>query len=202
MSNRLLIELSRKDAAIVSYFPGFEIKDDPGADWVQEALIPAIEPLTRRKTKSIYDVPITFWIAIRNTARLKAEIFVFTTPYNIGFKGERALKNALLPLNSGKVHQAIEPIPQYACPCCQIFRCKVILFYTFLEGEQGLFIPTLFWREKAPKLIFLKVPDKLVQIDNYKANHLLVRAEISPILDGIYYRTYQQNLIPIAKTDK
>ena len=201
MNKKLMIELSRKDTGLVSYFPGFEIKDDPDADWVQEALIPAIEPLARRKTKLIYDVPITFWIAVRGTARYKAEIFIFTTPANPKSKVEQILKNALLPLNSGKVLQAFEPIPQYAFPCCQVFRSKVILFYTFLEGEQGFFIPTIFWRENTPKLIFLQVSDEFVQVEDDKANHLLVRAEISPVMDGKYFRSFQQALIPVAKVD-
>jgi hypothetical protein len=201
MSKRLVIELSRKELAAVSYCPGYEVMGDPDADWIQEVLIPAAARIAQRKAKPIFNLPITFWIAIRGTARHNAEIFLFITPARPGARIEQALKKALLPLKEGNLCLGEEFIPDYAVPCCQVFRGKIILFYTFLEQCKGVFITTIYWKNKAPKLIFLEVSEDFVDVKDVNATHLLIRAEISPVLNGQYFRGYQQNIIPIARED-
>jgi hypothetical protein len=73
MGKRYFIELSRKDVGLVSYFPGTEIKGNHEADWIDEVLVPAIEPIAKRKAAKIREMPITFWIGVRGTARRRAE---------------------------------------------------------------------------------------------------------------------------------
>ena len=145
MRKRYFIELSRKDVGLVSYFPGLEIKDDPNADWIEKVLVPAVEPIAKRKSKKIREEPITFWISIRRTARRRAEIFLFVTPAYPGAIIEQALSQALQPLKDGKVHAGREAIPEDAVPCLQIFRGKLMRFYSVKDGYELFNIPTIRW---------------------------------------------------------
>lgn len=129
MEKRYFIELSRKDTGLVSYFPGLEIKDRPKADWIDKILIPSIERIARRRSAKIREIPITFWIGVRGTARRRAEVFLFMTPAYPGATIERVLSQALQPIRDGKVHAGREPIPEEAFPCIQVFRGKFIRFY-------------------------------------------------------------------------
>ena len=92
MGKRYFIELSLKDRALVSYFPGFEIRDNPDADWVEDVLVPLLEPVVRRRSKKIQETPITFWFGARKTARHPSEIFLFMTPAYPGTLIEQAIE--------------------------------------------------------------------------------------------------------------
>ena len=95
MAKRYYIDLSRKELATVSYFPGLELKKDREAEWIEDVLIPALLPVTRRKNKKISEVPITFWICTRHTARsFSEEIFLFQTPAFSGVMIENTIKEA------------------------------------------------------------------------------------------------------------
>jgi len=202
MGKRYFIELSRKDAGLVSYFPGLEIKGDPDADWIDEVLVPAIEPIAKRKSAKIREIPITFWICVRRTARRPAEIFLFVTPAYPGVVIERILSQALEPIKDGKVHAGREPIPEEAFPCLQVFRGKLIRFYGALDGYEGFCLPTIEWKDNAPKLALLPIPenDELVTIDIpiKEAERLLAEARILSVSNGESCRKFQQALIPIA----
>ena len=117
MPKRYFVELSRKDVGLVSYFPGLEIKDYPDADWVEEVLVPLLEPVARRRSKQIQGTPITFWFGVRKTARHPSEIFLFMTPAYPGTLIEQAIAKALKPLADGKVNAGREPLPDGVYPC-------------------------------------------------------------------------------------
>jgi hypothetical protein len=206
MGNRYFIELSRRDVGLVSYFPGLEIQDDPDADWIDDVLVPAIEPIAERKNAKIRQMPITFWVAVRRTARRPAEIFLFVTPAYPGAMIERILSQALEPIKDGKVHAGREPIPEEAVPCLQIFRGKVIRFYGYLGSYDNLkwfSIPAIYWRDNGPELAPLPIPehDELITVDVpiEEANYLAIEARILPVSNGEQCRKFQQALIPIAR---
>jgi hypothetical protein len=206
MGKRYFIELSRKDVGLVSYFPGLETKDDPDTDWISKVLEWAVVPIARRKSAKIREIPITFWITIRGTARRPAEIFLFVTPGYPGVTIERALSQALEPIKDGKVHAGREPIPEEAIPCLQIFRGKVIRFYGYLGSYDNLkwfSIPAIYWHDNRPELAPLPVPehDDLITVDApmEEAVYLAIEARILPVSNGEQCRRFQQALIPTAR---
>jgi hypothetical protein len=203
MGKRYFIELSRKDTGLVSYCPGLEIKDDPNADWIEEALVPALEPIAKRRTAKIREIPITLWIGVRGTARRRAEIFLFMTPAYPGAMIERAMSEALEPIKDGKVHAARESIPEESVPCLQIFRGRLIRFYSALDGYEGFYLPTVPWKDNVPRLILLSVPEdhELMTVDARieEVERLLAEARILSISNGKECREFQQALIPIAR---
>jgi len=202
MRKRYFIELSRKDVGLVSYFPGLEIKDDPDADWIDAVLVPAIEPIARRKSAKVREIPITFWVTVRRTARRAAEIFLFVTPAYPGAVIERALSQALESINDGKVHAAREQLPEEAVPCLQIFRGNLIRFYCALDGYAGFYLPIVPWRDNAPKLTLLSIPvdDELIMVDvtTEEVERLLAEARILSVSNGESCRKFQRALIPVA----
>jgi hypothetical protein len=203
MGKRYSIELSRKDIALVSYFPGLEMKDDPNASWIGEVLAPAIEPIRKRKNKKIREVPITFWISVRGTARRRAEVFLFMTPAFPGAMIETTLSKALQAVRDGKVHAGREPIPEEAFPCLQMFRGKLIRFYSALDGYEGFYLATIRWEDNAPILGLLPIPgdSELLEVDEpiEQAETFLAEARILDISNGEELRRFQQALIPIAR---
>lgn len=198
MGKRYFIWLSRKDVGLVSYFPGLDIKDDPDGHWIDGVLAPAVEPLTRRRSVKIWNLPITFWCSVRGTARRRAEIFVFVTPAFPGARVEQALRKALEPIRDCKVHAGREPIPENAFPCLQIFRGRFIRFYTRLEGYEGFYLPTIRWRDNIPSFSALKLPEdyELLRIDVpiEEMSRFLAEARLSSVMNGEYYRKFQQAL--------
>lgn len=203
MGKRYFIELSRKDIGLVSYFPGLEIKNDPDADWIDGVLVPAIEPIARRKSAKIREVPITFWIGVRGTARRPAEIFLFMTPAYPGAVIESALSKALQPIKDGKIHAGREPIPEGPAPCLQIFRGKLIRFYVALDGYEGFYLPTIECKGNSPVLVLLVIPenDELLMVDApiEELQRVLVEARILSVSNGEECRKFQQALAPIAR---
>lgn len=206
MAKRYFIELSRKDVGLVSYFPGLEIKNDPHADWILEVLVPAVAPIARRRSAKIWQMPITFWVAVRPTARRRAEIFLFMTPAYPGVAIERIVSQALEPIKDGKVHAGREPIPEYAVPCLQVFRRKVIYFYGYLGCYDNLnwfSVPAIRWRDNWPELDPLPVPqhDELIAVDApvEEADYPNIEARILSVSNGEQCRRFQQALITVAR---
>jgi hypothetical protein len=200
MGKRYFIELSRKDVGLVSYFPGLEIKDDPEADWIDLVLVPAVEPIAKRKSAKIRDMPITFWVTIRRTARRPAEIFLFATPGYPGVTIERALSQALEPIRDGKVHAGREPIPEEAVPCLQIFRGEFIMFYGAFDSYPWFSLPSIWWEDGVPKLTLTPMCglDELFE----EAGRLPIEARILSVSNGKECRKFQQALIPFARVVK
>jgi hypothetical protein len=206
MSKRYYIELSKKDRALVSYFSGFEIKDRPEVDWIQTVLVPALEPVARRKNKKIRETPITFWFVIRKTARRASEIFLFMTPACPGTLIEQAVAKALELFVDGKVHAGQEPLPEGAFPALQILRGKIIRFYGTVAGHEGFSIGTVWWEDNKPIGYSLSASedDELFQVPLplEKMDMFLAEARIVSKLaneDGNECRKFQQALIPVAR---
>lgn len=197
MEKRYFIELSRKDVGLVSYFPGLETKDDPDADWIDEVLVPAVEPIAKRKSAKIRETPITFWVTVRRTARHPAEIFLFMTPAYAGATIERALSQALECIKDGNVHAARERIPEEAVPCLQIFRGRLIRFYGAFDSHAWFSFPTVYWEDKAPELKVTPMHglDELFE----EVGQLPVEARILSVSNGEQCRKFQQALIPIVR---
>jgi hypothetical protein len=173
------------------------MKDDPNASWIGEVLVPAIESVRKRKSKKIREVPITFWISVRGTARQRAEIFLFMTPAYSGALIERALSQALESIKDGKVHAGREPIPEEAVPCIQLFRGEFIRFYGSFDGHAWFSFPNVCWEDKAPELKFTPTwgLDELYE----ERGQLPVEARIISVSNGEHCRKFQQALIPIAR---
>lgn len=203
MGRRYFIELSRKDVGMVSYFPGLEVKDAPEDDWIYGVLVPAVAPLANRKSAKVRELPITFWISVRGTARRRAEIFLFVAPAYPGAVIEQAMSRALQPLDDGNVHAGREPIPEDAVPILQVFRRKLIRFYGAINSYEGFCLPTVQWKDNALALALLSIPedDELmtVNVPIEEAEQLLVEARILPASDGESCRRFQQALIRIAR---
>ncbi|MDO8577758.1 MAG: hypothetical protein Q7R50_01090 [Dehalococcoidales bacterium] len=202
MGKRYFIELSRKDVGLVSYFPGLEIKDDPDDHWIDGVLTAAVAPLAKRRSVKIWNTPITFWCCVRETARRRAEIFVFVTPAFPGVVIERALCKTLEPLRDGKVNAGREPIPEYAFPCLQIFRGSIIRFYTRLEGQDGFYVPTIQWSDNKPSFNVLRFSedDEFLRVDVpiEQMGRFFAEARLSSVSDGEYCRKFQQAFSIVA----
>ena len=202
MAKRYFIDLSRKDIGLGSYFPGLELRSTPQTDWIEAVLVPAISPLLKRKAKAIYEVPITFWVTVRQTARpYRAEIFLFITPAYPGVQVERALSRLLQPITAGNVFAGREHIPAEAVPCCQLFRGRLLMFYFEVEDVEDSYLPIIQWRDGAPVLALSDIPKASTEIVDDESEKLLVRANISEVLDGGYYRKLQQAISTIARTE-
>ena len=200
---RYFIEVSRKDTGLVSYFPGAEIKDNPDGDWIDDVLVPAVESIAKRKAAKIREVPITFWVTVRGTARRRAEVFLFVTPACPGAMIEQALSKALEPIKHGKVHAAQEPIPEEAVPCLQIFRKRLLKLYYSYDGHEGLYLPMIEWRDNAPSLLTLSIPQnsELITVEGpiEEADRLIVEGRILEVSTGESCRRFQQALTPVAR---
>jgi hypothetical protein len=200
MGKGYFIELSRKDVGLVSYFPALEIRSDPHVDWIDEVLVPAVAPIARRKSVKIREIPITFWVDVRETARRRAEIFLFMTPAYPGAGIERILSQALEPIKDGKVHAGREPIPEEAFPCIQIFRGEFIMFYGAFDSYPWFSLPSIWWEDGVPELTLTPMCglDELFE----EAGRLPVEGRILSVSNGRECRKFQQALIPIARQEQ
>jgi hypothetical protein len=195
MSNRYYIDLCRKELATVSYFPGLELKKEPEAEWIEDVLIPVLLPVVRRKNKKISEVPITFWVDTRKTARpFSEEIFLFQTPAFPGVMIENAVKEALQPLENGMVFAGKEGIADGAILACQIFRNKLIRFYYGIEEFQPHYLPAFKWSGNGPEFTSSYVTHSEICLENRDSEILFVRANVNTVLNGEYYRKFQQAL--------
>ena len=191
------IEVSRRDVGLVSYCPGWEIKDDPDADWIEDVLVPAVAPIAKRRAARIRETPITFWVTVRRTGRRPAEVFLFVTPAYPGAVIERALSQVLEPLSDGKIHAGREPIPEEAVPCLQIFRGKLIRFYGAFDDRTWPSLPTIWWKNDNPELVL--TPSWGLNEFIEEAGQLPVEARIADVLNGELCRTFQRALNCIAR---
>jgi hypothetical protein len=206
MSKRYYIELSMKDRALVSYFPGLEIKDDE-LDGFDHVLVDAIWPLKKRKSAKIRETPITFWVSVRGTARRWAEVFIFMTPAYPGAVIEKAMVEALQPIKDVNAHAGREPIPEDAVPYLQVFRGKIFYFYGTMDGYEGFYKPEVWWNRNndAPELKLIDWnEDELITVDDpiEQIDHMIpVEARILPLYvsNGKECRKFQQALIPVAR---
>jgi hypothetical protein len=201
MGKHYYIELSRNDIGIVSYFPGLELKDDMNYDWIDDVLVPVVKPIAERKSKKKQDTPITFWTCVRNTARRRAEIFLFVTPAYPGKLIEDALSKALEPFIYGKVHAGIERLPEYAYPCLQVFRGKLIKFYLKDEAAARLYLPSIISKDDAshgyePALDIIPTYGPIEEEEELGLTP--VEARILTVSNGNECRKFQQSLTPIA----
>ena len=197
MHKHYYIELSRNDTGIVSYLPGLELNEDMNYDWIDDVLVPAIEPIAKRKSKKIQEMPITFWACVRSTARRRAEIFLFVTPAYPGNLIEDALSKALESFIDGKVHAGREPIPEYAYPCLQIFRGKLIRFYLKDEAATKPYLPSIRLKDDEPKL---EIIPHYGTIEAQEGLGLTpVEARILTVSNGKECREFQQMIIPVAR---
>jgi hypothetical protein len=195
MAKRYYIDLSRKELATVSYFPGLELKKDREAEWIEDVLIPALLPVTRRKNKKISEVPITFWICTRHTARsFSEEIFLFQTPAFSGVMIENTIKEALQSLEQGMVFAGKEGITDEAVPVCQVFRNKLVRFYFGKEESEPHYQASFEWKDKGPLFTQALVIHSEILLENRDSESLYMRANISTVMDGEYYRKFQQAL--------
>jgi hypothetical protein len=206
MPKRYYIELSRKDVALVSYFPPVRSKDNKWGEWIEEVLIPAVKPIADRKSAKIRETPITFWISIQKTSRRSKEIFLFMTPANPRKVIEKAFAEALQPIKGGNVHTSREPIPENAVPCLQIFRGKLIRFYMCPSISNLYFRPMVFWRHitREIELWSLSYDDDIINIPVEESDIPLVEARILDkcILSGKDCRKIQQAQILMAREVK
>lgn len=199
MNKHYYIELSRNDTGLVSYFPGLELKDDINYDWIDDVLVPAVKPIARRKSKKIQEMPITFWACVRGTARRRAEIFLFVTPAYPGKLIEDALSKALESLIDGKVHAAHERLPEYAYPCLQIFRGKLIKFYLRDKANSMPYLPSIRLKDDEPELEIIPDYDHDGTIELLEElGQMPVEVRILDISNGESMRKFQQALIPMA----
>jgi len=198
-SPNYFLYLSRNDTANVSYCPGEEIKDSPDKDWIDSILIPSLKEIMSKRGKKISNTPIAFWVCLRETARIPdGEIFIFSTPWRPGKQIDEMIRSSLSPLVHSKIYQGAEQIPDEAVPCCQCFRGKIIRFFGDFDGTGGVTIPTIRWRTDRPVVIFEKL-DPLRQLtDTQPEERIFVRAKISSVADGNYYRLWQSALTSIA----
>ena len=195
MTERYYIELSRKELATVSYFPGLELKKAPEAERIEDVLIPVLLPVVRRKNKKISEMPITFWVDTRRTARsFSEEIFLFQTPAFLRVMIENAVKEALQPLEKGMVFAGKEGIDDVAIPVCQIFRNKLIRFYYGIEEFQPHYMPAFKWNGNGPEFTPSYITHSEIFLENRDSEILFMRANIDTIMNDDYYKKFQQVL--------
>jgi hypothetical protein len=60
MSKRYYNGDSQREMATLSYFPGWEIRNNSRSERINQILVPALLPVVKKKNKNINDVPITF----------------------------------------------------------------------------------------------------------------------------------------------
>ena len=196
MPKRYYIDLSRKELATASYFPGLELKKAPETEWVADVLIPVLMPIVRRKNKKISEVPITFWICTRHTARsFSEEIFLFQTPAFPGVMIENTVKEALLPLEQGMIFAGKEGITDEAVPVCQVFRNKLIIFYFGKEEFEPHYRADFEWKENGPTFAQGYVTHSETLLENRDSEILFMRANINNnVITGESNRKFQQAL--------
>ncbi|MFC1970916.1 hypothetical protein ACFLV0_03150 [Chloroflexota bacterium] len=191
MDKHYYIELSRNDTGLVSYFPGLELNDDMNYDWIGDVLVPVVEPIAKRKSKKIQEMPITFWTCVRSTARRRAEIFLFVTPAYPGKLIEDAMSKALESFIDGKVHAGHERLPEYAYPCLQIFRGKLVRFYLRDKSNHMVAWPIINLENDFPELVILPDHDHNGTIDLLKElGQMPVEAKILDISNGESMRKF------------
>ncbi|MDZ4246508.1 MAG: hypothetical protein U1D67_05235 [Dehalococcoidia bacterium] len=199
MTKQYCISLSRKDLSEASYFPGLEIEKRRGVDFIEKVLLPAILPAVRIKSAKAAETPVTFWAAVRSTARhWSPEVFLFTTPSRLNLSIRKAIGKSLEAIENINIFAGEEYVPEYALPCCQLFRNKLIRFYYKTEDADGCWVPTVTWQGGSPSISLAEIDEQVTIMDNQDAEQLFIRAEVSQVMDGNYYRKFQQALSTIG----
>jgi len=179
----------------VSYFPAWELRNKPKAEWIETILIPLLLPIARRKNKKIMDVPITFWAFTRHTARSSGEeLFLFMTPLDPGAVARGIIEEALKNIKCANIFAGLEPIPDCAFPICQVFRGKIIRFYYGAEDVKQNCLPAFKWIGGAPVFSLSDISQSTTMIENRDVEILFMRANVKTVMDGEYYWKFQQAL--------
>jgi hypothetical protein len=195
MGARYHIDLFRKELATLSYFPGLEFKKNLKAEWIEDFLIPVLLPVVRRKNKKISEIPITFWVTPRQTARpFSEEIFLFQTPAFPGVILEKAIKEALQMMEKGMVFAGKENISEVAVPVCQLFRNKLIRFYCGIKEFEPHFLPAFEWKGNRPAFTQSYLEHSAIMLENRDSDILFMRANIDSLDCGEYNRKFQKAL--------
>lgn len=218
--------LSRNDTAQASHFSGFEVKDSPHVDWIDNFFIPAVSSLTQGYKGKTIAGPLTFWIKIEGVLfpHPAWEIFVYSTPWTTHLPIMAALN--FLDRNS-IVCKSTALLPDDAIPCCQIFKGKLIRFYSGnvpeyywdrdkksympvkIEGNEKVRFPAIYWVVNQPVLDMEEVDKAAILSKNIENSEILwVRAQLvgkggkglfpGTGRSGEYYRRYQQSLPDLA----
>jgi hypothetical protein len=199
MSRRYYIDVSRKEVAVVSYFPAWEIRNNSKSEWVNKVMVPALLSVVRRKNKKISDIPITFWVGIRETARFpNGEIFLFQTPAYPGSTIVKAIGEALSGIKDGKVFAGIEWIPGETFPICQIFRNKLIRFYYGVKDVDEYYLPAFKWSGDMPYFSLSEIKKSKVVLKNRNSEILYIRSNNSDNDRGEQLRLFQQAMSQIG----
>lgn len=195
MAKRYYIDLSRKEIARASYFPALELKNKTKAEWLETVLIPSLLPVARRNNKKIREIPITFWAFTRQTARsFQEEIFLLLTPADPGTVAGQVIEGALQNIPHGKVFAGLESIPENAFPICQIFRGKLIRFYYSAEDVEEYYLPAFNRRGDSPAFTLYDIDKSKTLLENRDSEILFMRAKVDTVMNGEYYRKFQQAL--------
>jgi hypothetical protein len=180
MSGRLFLQLAWDERANASYFPVHELESAPEEEWVENYLLPVVRKIAARRAKAIREVPVTFWLLTRPTARFeRGEVFLFVTPWRAPRAVNQAVNAALAELPDAKISQGIEPIPKEAVPSCQVYKGKVIRFFgDFLSTGEPV-CAAVRWSEEAdgPRLVGMPFNTRLAN-DDEDADEIWVRAEV------------------------
>jgi hypothetical protein len=199
MGKRYYIDLCRKEIARVSYFPAVELKAQPKDELIETMLVPLLLPVARRKNKRVLEIPITFWASIRQTARpFREEVFLFMTPSDLNVIAKRTIEEALQTVQDVKVFAGLEPIPEDAFPVCQIFRGKLIKFYYKVADVEECYLPAFKWMRGSPEFALSAIDKSATILENLDSEILFMRANVSTVMSGEYYRKFQQALNHIA----
>ncbi|MDP2718597.1 MAG: hypothetical protein Q8P44_02005 [Dehalococcoidia bacterium] len=204
MANQYSLTLSRKDMALASYCPGLEIKNRPTSNWIEKALLPAIRPAVNTVEKRLSNIPVTFWISIRETARpFGQEIFLFTTPYRLNVPLRKTIARALEVIEDANVFASGEPIPDDAMPCCQIFRRKLIRFYFRTDNIEDCYVPVIGWNRwpSMPTINIREIDQRATFLQNQDGEDLLIRGVVDEVMNGDFYRQFQQALSTIGVSE-
>jgi len=203
LASQCHLEVSRKEIASVSYFPAWEIQNKSRSEWVKHVFIPALLPVVRRKNVKIIDIPITFWVGIRTTARVPAgEIFVFQTPVYPGTVIKNAISAALHEIKGGMVFAGAELIPGEALPVCQVFRNQLIRFYYTLDGLNEYYLPAFKWSGCCLYFTLAEIKKSKLDLKNKNSEIIYVQSINRDDIDGKQLRLFQMARRRIGCTDE
>lgn len=203
MANQYSITLSRKDMALASYFPGLEIKDRPGVDWVETVLLPALLPAARQTNQKLANVPVTFWIYVGRTGRGSGnEILLSITPWRLNVAIRKAIGKSLEKIEHGNIFVGRDTVHPKAMPCCQLFRGKLIRFYVKVGKSGECLVMGIRWRNGQPSVGISTVDSRATFLESQDSEQLLVGVTtVDKDLNGGQCRKLQQTTptIGVAK---
>jgi len=81
-------------------------------------------------------------------------------------------------------------------------RKETLKLYYSYDGQEGLYLPMIEWRDNSPSLLTLSIPEnsELITVGGpiEEADRLIVEARILEVSNGESCRRFQQALIQIA----